>query len=159
MEVKSVIVLMLSLIEFAWTLCVLTMCGGTISHRNIWNFSKCSILYNSVASEHIFFVSNALYGTNLLQVITECRSCSTSSPRPPSAHALHVRARILSAPSRPRPKTRPVCVPCMACAPSCPHPCLFSPAPVVVLVGAWRTSLDSHLRLPTATSTGNNKKS
>jgi hypothetical protein len=127
--------------------------------------------------------------TNLVQVITECRSCSAnavvlptqlfcqrscsanavlracawqSAPTVralPSAHALQVRARILSAPCRPRPKTRPIRAPSVARARSCPRPCPFPLAPAVVPVGARHASLDSHLRLPTATSAGNSKKS
>jgi hypothetical protein len=71
------------------------------------------------------------------------------SPRPASAHANHVSARTLSAPSRPRPGTRPVRaklwlapVPVPARARSC---------------SGWRP--DSHLRLRTATSAWNSKKS
>jgi hypothetical protein len=110
--------------------------------------------------------------TNLVQVITEYRSCSAnivlracarqSAPTVralPFAHALQVHARILSTPCRPRPETRPVRAPCVARARSCPRPCLFSLAPAVVPVGARHASVDTHLKLPTATSASNIKKS
>jgi hypothetical protein len=44
-------------------------------------------------------------------------------------------------------------------APSYLHPCPFPPTPAVVPVGARYTSVDSHLKLPTATSAYNSKKS
>ena len=109
------------LIKFAWTLRVLAKCGGTIFHYNIWNFSKCNENCKSVASDHNFFVSNALYDINLLQVITKCRNCSDnvvlwacawqSAPTIhalPSTYALHVHARILSTPSHPRLEIQPI---------------------------------------------------
>jgi hypothetical protein len=69
--------------EFAWTLCLLAMCGGTIFHRNIWSFSKCSKKSKSVASDHNFFsffqIHCMLQLTNLVQVIIECRSCSANA--------------------------------------------------------------------------------
>jgi hypothetical protein len=43
--------------------------------------------------------------------------------------------------------------------PTYSHPCSFPHAPVVVPVGAERTCVDSHLRLPTTMSASNNKKS
>jgi hypothetical protein len=162
--------------EFAWTLCLLAICGGTIFHRNIWSFSKCSKKSKSVASDHNFFfffqIHCMLQLTNLVQVITECRSCSAnavlrayarqSAPTVralPSAHALQVRARILSAPCRSRLDTRPVCAPCGVRAWSYPRLYLFPFAPAVVPIGARHASVDSHLILPIATSAGNSKKS
>jgi hypothetical protein len=137
--------------EFAWTLCLLAMCGGTIFHRNIWSFSKCNEKSKSIASYHNFFFNFQIHCmlqlTNLVQVITECRSCFKRGPA--------VRARI----SSPCPKTRPVRTPCVARARSCPRPCPFPLAPTVVPVGARQASVDSHLILPTASSAGNSKKS
>jgi hypothetical protein len=119
-----------------------------------------------------FQIQCMLQLTNLVQVITECRSCSAnavlracarqSAPTVrafPSAHALQVRARILSAPCRPCPETRPVLAACVARTRSYPRPCPFPLAPAVVPVGAWHASVDTHLRLPTATLAGNSKKS
>jgi hypothetical protein len=105
--------------------------------------------------------------TNLVQVITECRSCferAPGSPRPlsmPSHLCTHFRSapEFYPRPCRPRPETRPVRTPCLARARSCPRPCLFPLAPAVVLVGARQASVDSHLILPTAMLAGSNKKS
>ena len=91
------------LIEFSWILRILAMCGGTIFHRNIWSFSKCSENCKSIASNYNFFVSNALYVTNLLQVTQNvvvllpmlCFDHLPGSPRPPSTPSClcpHVRA-------------------------------------------------------------------
>ena len=157
------------LIEFAWTLYVLAMCGGTIFHRNRWSFSKCSENYKFVISDYNFFVSNALYVTNPLQVIIECHSCSANVVLRacawrlsmlivralPSVHAIHDCARILFAPSRPCLETRPICATFVARAWSYPFPLV----PAVVLVGTRRIAMDSHLRLPTTTLVGSSKKS
>jgi hypothetical protein len=130
--------------EFAWTLCLLAMCGGTIFHRNIWSFSKCSEKSKSVASNHnfLFFfqIHYMLQLTNLVQVITECRSCSANAVLRACARqsASTVRARtsgpcpnsVCALSSAPRDSTysRAVCgsrpklstpVPVPACARSC----------------------------------------
>jgi hypothetical protein len=106
------------------------------------------------------FFPNSLYVKNLVQVITECRSCSANALLRACTRqsAPTVRARILSAPLRPRLETRPVRALCVARARSCPRLCPFPPVTAIVLVGARRTCVDSHLRLPTATSVGNSKK-
>jgi hypothetical protein len=89
----------------------------------------------------------------------QCFERVPGSPRLPSVHALQVHARILSVPYRPRPETRLIRAPCVARVRSCLRPCPFLLAPAVVLVGARHASVDSHLKLPTATLAGNSKKS
>jgi hypothetical protein len=116
-----------------------------------------------IISFSFFQIHCMLQLTNLVQVITECHSCSANAvlracarQSAPSRPRTHFR----SAPEFcPRPETRPVHAPCVARARSCPRPCPFPLAPVVVPVGAWHASVDTHLRLLTATSAGNSKKS
>jgi hypothetical protein len=124
--------------EFAWTLCLLAMCGGTIFHRNIWSFSKCSEKSKSIASYHNFIFYFQIL-TNLVQVITECRSCfklAPGSPRPPSAPSCP-RTHFRSAPeilSAPRDSTRSLAV-CGS------HPKLSAPMPVLACArscSGWR---------------------
>jgi hypothetical protein len=76
--------------------------------------------------------------------------------RPTCSHAVHVCARHV--------RTRYMFAPDMftrgTCSrPTCSCPCLFPHAPAVVPVGAQRSCMESHLRLPTATLAANSMKS
>ena len=148
------------------------MCGGTIFHRNIWSLSKCSESCKSIASNHNFFVSNALYVRNLLQVITKYHNCSTNivlwtcaRQSAPTVHAHRPRMYFTSVPEFcPRPHIHAqrldLFARCLWLTPkSCSRSCPFPLVPAVVPVGARYTTVDSHLRLPTATLAGNSKKS
>jgi hypothetical protein len=70
-----------------------------------------------------------------------------SCPRPNFIRALTSASKDLS-------RSQAVC----GSRPSCPRSCLFPPILAIVPVRARSASVDSHLRLPTATLAGNSKK-
>jgi hypothetical protein len=75
---------------------------------------------------------------------------------PLSWHPVHVCARHVGAWYMFAPD---MFAPSTCSRPTCSRPCLFPHAPTVVPVGAQRSCVESHLRLPTATLAGNNMKS